>query len=254
MTAKSAIFQKEKWVIPLQLGVTFLFFAIIEIAIELKWLNEYVLSRPSKIFFAFHRIVVEESILSYTAVTFMEVLGASLGLIFIAIPFGILLAQKKVLWQAWGDWVSALAAAPIVLLYPLFLVVFGRSPMTIIVIAFLTGFSPVVIKTVEGITNVRQVLKDVGRSFNLSAYQQFKLITLPAALPAIFLGLRLGLIYAMITVVAVEYLIDLGGLGNIVGELAERYDLPATYAAMCFVVGVSILFFAFLERLEKWLT
>ena len=74
-----------------------------------------------------------------------------------------------------------------------------------------------------------------------------------AALPSIFLGLRLGLIYAMITIVAVEYLINLGGLGNLVGELAERYDLAATYAAVCFVVAVSILFFAAVERLERWL-
>lgn len=254
MIAKGNIFQRVSWVIPLQIGVTILFFAVVEIAINLKWLNEYVLSRPSDVFLAFHRIVVEEHVLSYAAFTFMEVFGASLGLVFIAIPFGVLLAHKKVLWQAWGDWIAAFAAAPIVLLYPLFLVIFGRSPMTIIAISFLTGFSPVVIKTVEGMSGVRQVLKDVGRSFNLTWYQQFRLITLPSALPVVFLGLRLGLIYAMITVVAVEYLIDLGGLGSLVGVLAERYDLPATYAVICFVVIVSILFFAFLERLEKWLT
>ena len=57
----------------------------------------------------------------------------------------------------------------------------------------------------------------------------------------------------MITVVAVEYLINLGGLGNLVGELAERYDLAATYAAVCFVIAVSVLIFAAVERLERWL-
>ena len=49
------------------------------------------------------------------------------------------------------------------------------------------------------------------------------------------------------------YLITLGGLGRLVGELAERYDLAATYAAVCFVVIISILFFIVVEKAEKWL-
>jgi NitT/TauT family transport system permease protein len=120
-------------------------------------------------------------------------------------------------------------------------------------IALVTGLPPVIIKTLEGISGTRKVLVDVGRSFNLTSWQQFAKIVFPSALPAIFLGLRLGLIYTMITIVAVEYLINLGGLGNLVGELAERYDLAATYASICFVIAVSVLFFVGLERCEKWL-
>ena len=52
------------------------------------------------------------------------------------------------------------------------------------------------------------------------------MILLPAALPAIFVGLRLGLVFAMINIVGVEFLINFGGLGQLINELAERYDLP----------------------------
>jgi NitT/TauT family transport system permease protein len=62
----------------------------------------------------------------------------------------------------------------------------------------------------------------------------------PPALPAIFVGIRLGLIFALINVVGVEFLINFGGLGQLINELAERYDLPGTYAAICFVVLVSV--------------
>jgi ABC-type nitrate/sulfonate/bicarbonate transport system permease component len=51
-------------------------------------------------------------------------------------------------------------------------------------------------------------------------------------------GLRLGLIFALINIVGVEFLINFGGLGHLINELAERYDLPGTYAAICFVVLV----------------
>ena len=139
------------------------------------------------------------------------------------------------------------------LAYPLFLVLFGRSSLTIIVIGFAAGVAPVALKTIEGFASTRRVLIDVGRSFRLTPAQEFRQILLPAALPQIFVGLRLGLIFCLINVVGVEFLINLGGLGQLINDLAERYDLPGTYAAISFVVLVSILFFASLDRGEQWL-
>jgi ABC-type nitrate/sulfonate/bicarbonate transport system permease component len=66
-------------------------------------------------------------------------------------------------------------------------------------------------------------------------------------------GLRLGLIFALINIVGVEYLINFGGLGRLIGDLAERFDIPGTYAAIMFVILVSICVFALTERLERWL-
>jgi ABC-type nitrate/sulfonate/bicarbonate transport system permease component len=83
------------------------------------------------------------------------------------------------------------------------------------------------------------VLLDVGSSLKLTRRQQFWKILLPAALPTVFVGMRLGLVFAMINIVGVEFLINFGGLGQLVNELAERYDLPGTYAAILFVVLTS---------------
>jgi ABC-type nitrate/sulfonate/bicarbonate transport system permease component len=51
----------------------------------------------------------------------------------------------------------------------------------------------------------------------------------------------------------VEYLINFGGLGRLINDLAERFDIPGTYAAIMFVILVSIIVFALTERLERWL-
>ena len=99
----------------------------------------------------------------------------------------------------------------------------------------------------------RKVLVNVGRSFNLTRAQQFWKILLPAALPTIFVGIRLGPVFALINVVGVEFLINYGGLGQLIKDLAERYDLAGTYAAICFVILVSVLFFMALEKVERWL-
>jgi NitT/TauT family transport system permease protein len=141
----------------------------------------------------------------------------------------------------------------LVLTYPLFMVIFGRNAWTIIMMGFLSALPPVILKTIEGISGTRKVLVNVGRSFNLTATQQFWKILFPAALPTIFVGIRLGLIFALINVVGTEFLINFGGLGQLINDLAERYDLAGTYAAICFVILVSVLFFMALEKAERWL-
>ena len=60
--------------------------------------------------------------------------------------------------------------------------------------------------------------------------------------------MRLGLIFTLINVVGVEFLINFGGLGQLINDLAERYDLPGTYAAIFFVILVSIVFFIATEK------
>ena len=68
-----------------------------------------------------------------------------------------------------------------------------------------------------------------------------------------FVGLRLGLIFCLINIVGVEFLINYGGLGQVINDRAERYDLAGTYAAIGFVILTSVLFFVVTERIERWL-
>jgi NitT/TauT family transport system permease protein len=227
--------------------------ALIEILIAAGAINAFIVPRPTQILLAIPRIVVEEHVLHRFWQTAQEVLWASLLLAVAGIALGSLLFRFRSLRLAFETWVGALAAAPIVLMYPLFLVIFGRSTTTIVMIGFAAGLAPVILKTVEGLAGTRKVLIDVGRSFKLSKAQQFRRVLLPAALPAVFVGLKLGLIFAMINIVGVEFLINFGGLGQLINELAERYDLPGTYGAILFVILASVLFFAVLERIERWL-
>ena len=61
-----------------------------------------------------------------------------------------------------------MAAAPLVLIYPLYLVIFGRSATTIVMMGFTAGIAPTMLKTLEGLVGTRRVLINVGRSFNLT--------------------------------------------------------------------------------------
>ncbi|TFF23105.1 ABC transporter permease subunit [Jiella endophytica] len=237
----------------LGLGGFILFLVAVEILVRVGVINGYIVPLPSAVLVALGRVVAEEGVLPRFLLTAGESLAAGLLVAGIGIPTGILLFRFNLLRRATENWVAAFAAAPIVLVYPLFLVIFGRSSWTIIAIGTIAGLPPVVLKTLEGFSGVRPVLIRVGESFNLTGWQQFRTILFPAAVPTIFAGLRLGLIFAMINVVGVEFLINFGGLGPLINELSERYDMPGTYAAICFVVLVSVLFFLAVERVERWL-
>jgi NitT/TauT family transport system permease protein len=240
---------------PAALGLGTLVFGVLalEILIRVGVVNRYVVPLPSQIIGSFGRVVFEEDILNRFVLTAGEALAAGLLLTVVGVALGALLHRITLLRMATETWVGALAAAPIVLMYPLFLVIFGRNATTIVMIGFVAGLAPVILKTVEGLAGTRVALINVGRSFNLTGRQLFWKILLPAALPTIFVGLRLGMIFALINIVGVEFLINFGGLGQLINELAERYDLPGTYAAICFVILVSICFFAATERIERWL-
>ncbi|MEA2902657.1 MAG: NitT/TauT family transport system permease protein [Alphaproteobacteria bacterium] len=227
--------------------------ALIELLIRVGAVNRFIVPTPSEIVMAFPRVIAEEHVFERFLLTTGEALAASVLVTLFGVAGGVLLHQSRLLRQATETWVAAVAAAPLVLIYPLYLVIFGRNVTTIVMMGFTAGLAPVILKTLEGLSGTRRVLINVGRSFNLTRWQQFWKILFPAALPTIFVGLRLGLIFALINIVGVEFLINFGGLGQLINELAERYDLPGTYAAICFVILVSVCVFALTERLERWL-
>jgi NitT/TauT family transport system permease protein len=227
--------------------------AAMEALIRSNLLSRYVVPMPSQILAAFGPVIAEEHLLDRFLLTFKECVYAAALIAVVGIALGALLHRFELLRRATETWVAAAASAPTVLMYPLFLVIFGRNATTIIMMAFVAGLPPVILKTIEGLSGTRRVLINVGRSFNLTQRQLFVKILFPAALPTIFVGLKLGLIFALINVVGVEFLINFGGLGQLINELAERYDLPGTYAAICFVIAVSVVFFAVIERIERWL-
>lgn len=248
----SAFFSRA---IPVATGVATIIgaFAALEGLLRAGVINRFVVPLPSEVLASFGRIVAEEDVLERTRETAYEVFVAGFFTILIGVPIGAALYRWRPLRDALEDWIAAVAAAPLVLAFPLFLVMFGRSPTTVIVMSAITGLAPMILKTTEGFAATRPVLMNVGKSLKMTDGQMFWKILFPSALPLIFTGVRLSWTFVLISVVGVEFLINLGGLGQLINELAERYDLPGTYAAITFVVAVSVVFFVALERLESWL-
>jgi NitT/TauT family transport system permease protein len=239
---------------PLLIGLATvaLFLGVVEVLLLVGLLNQFVIPQPSAVFASFGRLFEEEHLFDRLMLTGAEALAASFLVSICGIAIGVALYKFRILRLAIEPWIAAAAAAPIVLAYPLFLVVFGRSAATIVAMGFAAGLGPVILKTLEGLNGVKKSLINVGLSYNLTESQLFWKILLPAAVPTIFVGVRLGLIFALINLIGVEFLINFGGLGQLINDLAERYDLPGMFATIIFVVLVSVGIFVVLERMERW--
>lgn len=226
---------------------------VLEIVVRAGWISPLIVSPPSALPAAFGKLWEEGFIVRPFALTIGQAFAATAAAALIGIPWGYLLWRRPVLGAAYEPWIGAAFAAPTILLFPLFLVLFGRGYSTTIFVGFLAAVIPVVLKTREAFVGVPRVLIDVGRSFNLSDAALVRRIAFPAAVPGIFTGLRLALIYAMVNIIGMEFLIDFGGLGRIVSEMYFRYEIPGMYAAILLIVAVSWMFLAVLARLETWL-
>jgi NitT/TauT family transport system permease protein len=222
-------------------------------ASALHLVSAFTLPPPLDIASSLGGIYDDYGIIGPSIQTAIETFGAGFIAAVLGIAVGYWLHKVPVAGRAFTNWFAALAAAPLVLLYPLFLVLVGRNVWTIIVMGAIAALPPVVLKTREGLDGVRPVLLAVGRSLNLGRWNQFRRIMLPAALPTIFTGLRLGLVFALINTVGIEFLLGFGGLGMLISDLGDRFDLAAMYAAILFVMLVSIGVLILLERTESWL-
>jgi ABC-type nitrate/sulfonate/bicarbonate transport system permease component len=91
----------------------------------------------------------------------------------------------------------------------------------------------------------------VGLTLHLTRWQLFRYVLLPAAAPTIFTGLRMGFIYMLLSIIAMEFVVALGGIGNLVSGAYFRLDTEELYVGVALVIFFSVLFFRLLLRGQK---
>lgn len=226
---------------------------VMQVASGSGFISTFLLPSPVQIAASFPALINHEGLFQRLALTATEVFSAATLAVLIGSLAGWAMYRNRNAWLAFTGWVAGLNAAPLILLYPLLMVVFGRGSHTIVVLGVLGALPPIILKTREAFAGVRPVLLEVGRSFNLGRGKQFWLVHLPAAAPTMVAGIRLGSFYALTTVVGAEFLTGIGGLGALIPDLADRYQLAAMYGAIVFVILTSATFIAVIKRIERWL-
>ena len=131
-------------------------------------------------------------------------------------------------------------SVPTFIFYPLLVALLGLGSAPLVVLGVLSAAPAVAISTLAGFDSVSPVMRKVARVQRLGRVQALRLIMLPAAMPALFSGFKLALGYALIGVIAGEFILSGSGLGYAISFAYQSFDNRAMYGLMLFVLLVAV--------------
>jgi ABC-type nitrate/sulfonate/bicarbonate transport system permease component len=169
----------------------------------------------------------------------------------IGISLGLVIGRYRVV-DAATDWlVNALYATPLIAVIPLVILWFGLGDSAKLFIVTILAVFPVLINTAAGVRNVPRALIDVGTAFAANERQVFLKIILPAVLPYIMTGLRLGIGRSIIGMVAAEFFTAITGLGALIVKYGNQYDTASMFVPILILMLLGVALTSLVRRLEE---
>jgi len=163
---------------------------------------------------------------------------------------GLLMGVARPLRDAVEPYIAFIFPVPKITLLPFLLIILGVGEPAFVLTGATSAFFQIVISTLGGVQTMDPRLLEVGRNYGARGARLFWKIILPAALPSIFTGLRLGLGLALVALVAVEFIAAKSGLGHLVYRHWQMLSTPEMYAAFALVGALGLLLTRGLRALQ----
>jgi NitT/TauT family transport system permease protein len=232
-------------------GLIFGFFLLVEFAVRLGWISSFFLASPLQALTVLWAQLARGNALLLTAITLYEIAAALFISTIVGLLAGFLLWRYRLIGTSYEMPLAALFSSPVILAYPIFLVTFGRTSAAVIALSTIFGLIPIIINTKGAFQSVNPILLEVGASMNLTGKQKFRHILLPAVAPMVFSGFRLALTYILKSVLGLEYVAQVGGVGMWLSDAAFRFEVEEVYAGLLGTISLSVFFLYLLNRSES---
>lgn len=181
------------------------------------------------------------------------VIGLAISVV-IGVSVGMLMGAYPRVYGALDVYVYALLTAPALVFAPIFFSIFGTDRASIVAVVVVYTVFIIIINTADGIRAVPTPLIQMARSFNASERQILFRIMLPAAMPMIMTGLRLGTGRAVKGMINGEMFIAVVGLGRVVSQAGGRFDGASVLAILIVIIVVALIAIRLVQALDKRLT
>lgn len=168
-----------------------------------------------------------------------------------AIVSALILTALPAVYQITGPYITALNSLPRVALIPLFIVWFGLGATAKIASGFSLMYFVLLYNTLAGAQSVDPDHVQLARTLGLPRWKVFCLIVIPTAMPSIFAGLRLGMIYTLLGVVTAELIAGGSGLGSLVSFYSNTYNANGVFAVLVFLVILAGILSAVMTVIER---
>lgn len=195
-------------------------------------------------------------IFPHLGTTLLEIVIAFVLSVVFGISSAVILDRNDWLYRIISPFLTALNSMPRIALGPLFILWFGIGLASKVVLAFSLGYFIMLLSTLGGLKNVDRDLLLMSRLFGASEFRLFRHVRLPWALPSVFAGLKLTLIYCSAGAVIGEMIAAKSGLGLLVQTFSGRFDV-AGVMALILVVALMVMTLTSLmdlaeRRLLEW--
>ncbi len=213
----------------------------------------FILPDPLTVFAEMSKITSNGVLWHHTQATLVEIVGGlSLGLSGATI-LGYLLAKSPVLERLAGPYIVASQSIPSIAIAPLLIIWFGSGKLSKVLICTMVVFFPVLVNTIVGIRSVDEGLKTLMQSLRANRRQTFIMLEIPAAMPVLLGGLKIGVTLSVIGAVVGEFVGADRGLGYLINLSKGLFNTPMMFAALITLASISLALYLIVSALEKWL-
>ncbi|NLE75151.1 MAG: ABC transporter permease [Chloroflexi bacterium] len=214
---------------------------------------DFIMPTPRRVFQRLAGLVVSGALWWHAWITVQEILaGLALGLVSASL-LGYFLARFRQLEKILSPYIVASQAIPVVALAPLLVIWFGFGSLSKALVCALVVFFPVLVNTVVGLRSVDPNLRDLMRAYEAGRWQTFRMLELPAALPVLLGGLKVGVTLSVIGAVVGEFVGADRGLGFLVNLGQGLMDTPLMFVAIFTLVTIAMLLYGLVGLLENLL-
>jgi NitT/TauT family transport system permease protein len=213
--------------------------------------NSLFLAAPSQIAVALFNLARTGQLGHHVGVSAAEFAIGYVIACAIGIALGLAMAASATAKQALQPWVSGLYATPTIALAPLFILWFGIGIWSKVLVVITLVLFPVAINTEAGLRTTSERLIEMLRSFGATRRQIFLKVSLPSAVPFILAGLKLGIGRGLIGVVVAELFGSRAGLGNLISQSADAFNMPDLFAGVVVLAFAGIVMTAGFSWLEQ---
>jgi ABC-type nitrate/sulfonate/bicarbonate transport system permease component len=194
---------------------------------------------------------LRSSVVASLAATLTSVfLGFALAVV-VGVPVGLVMGRYVVADLLLDPWVNSWYSIPAVAFVPLLMNWTGLTSTSTILIAFLIAVFSIIITVYSGVKNTSRSLIDTARAYRASESQLISKIILPASLPNIMVGLRLGITRAIEGVIIAEMFFAAIGIGGLIDFSADHLQSPLSNALIILLVIVSVVLSQAFKYLDK---
>ena len=212
--------------------------------------SHLLLPHPGRVWHELMDVLASGQYLADLRITLTELALAFSGAMLAGVTVGFAVSRSAWLVRVFEPLFAGIYSIPIILFLPLYVLFFGLGPASKIALGATISFFPIALSTIAGFGYVDRVLVTAARSMGASDYQLFRYVLLPAALPVILTGMRMGFTVALLSIIGSETIASLAGLGHRIVHLAEAMEMTQMFAYIAFVVMIAAILNALVSTLE----